>query len=122
MLTAEEFTDLPFGDWAGERAAAGPAELVSPPVPLVIEPPPWAGQEGDPLLARSAVEELPDVLVTLKAADADAESWPDPTVPPERYEPLVRFTPPPARARTLYGLQSRRPAPLPQSRCGRRTT
>lgn len=100
-----------------------------PPQPLVIEPPPWAGQppvdlptvdEADPPGALHA-----RALDELKAAD---DRWdPPPPGPPLQLAPLERFTPPPwpeeerraeqlARERAQLGIDEEQPQRHPPPR------
>jgi hypothetical protein len=95
-VTAAEFAELPFGGHAGEWLSGGRATPAPPlPQPLVIEPPPWAGQEADPLVRAPVSEQRPDALSVMRAWDDDADRWPDPTVSVEVVAPLVRPLPPP---------------------------
>src|SRR5262245_48481665 len=97
-VTAAEFADLPFGGHAGEWLSGGQAAIApTPPQPLVIEPPPWAGMEADPTLAVASVEAgfTPTALEAMRAEDGDDDRWPDPTAPVEVIPPMARFTPPP---------------------------
>ena len=76
----------------GGQAAPAPP----PPQPLVIEPPPWVSEETGPLLplASAASTPAPTALEVMRAEDGDTE-WPDdPTLPHQRYEPLIRPLPP----------------------------
>jgi hypothetical protein len=95
-MSAELFAEMPFGCWGGERLPVVKPEAAPPPAqPLVIEPPPWAGQESDPTLAAPVVERRLDALTELRSRDVDDDRWPDPTAPVEWYEPLARPLPPP---------------------------
>ena len=94
-VTAAEFHSMPFGGHAGEWLSGGQAAPAPPPQPLVIEPPPWAGQEGDPTLVAPVVEQRLDALTDLRSRDVDDDRWPDPTAPVEVIAPLVRPLPPP---------------------------
>jgi hypothetical protein len=97
-MLAEQHADRPMGGLAGEwLTPAKPEPAPPPPEPLRIEPPPWAGQEGDAALVPIPEPDLGpplDALSALKAADA-YEPPPFSLEPPIQNEPLVRFVPPP---------------------------
>jgi hypothetical protein len=90
-LRREEFDATPFGT-RGEIAEVRPAEPQPvPPEPLRIEPPPWAGKEGDPGEPVQSPQPLD------RAAIFGGYAPPEPNFgPPERLEPLTRpkFEPP----------------------------
>jgi len=95
----DEFHDQPFGGWAGERLPAEPlTPAPAPPQPVVIEPPPWAGREGDLASIEPSPTPRVDALAELRADELD--ELPAPPGPPMVYEPLHRpvFPPPDWRA------------------------
>jgi hypothetical protein len=66
-VTAAEFADLPFGGHAGEWLSGGQAAPApTPPRPLVIEPPPWAGAETGPLVPLASPAAAPEQPTALE--------------------------------------------------------
>ena len=76
-VTAAEFADLPFGGHAGEWLSGGQTAPAPPPQPLVIEPPPWAGEETGPIVPlaapASASAAQPTAPEVMRADDGDGE-------------------------------------------------
>jgi hypothetical protein len=97
-VTAAEFADLPFGGHAGEWLSGGQTAPAPPPQPLVIEPPPWAGEETGPIVPlaapASASAAQPTALEVMRADDGDGE-WAPPPGLPLVLEPLLPVAIPP---------------------------
>jgi hypothetical protein len=92
-VTAAEVADLPFGGHVGEWLSGGHAAAAPPPPqPLVIEPPPWAGQEGDASLGPGPAPDPGPPLDAFSALKADEPFEPPPLSlePPVVLEPLQR--------------------------------
>jgi hypothetical protein len=97
-MTAAERDDRPMGGFAGERFPLAKPEPRPPaPEPLRIEPPPWAGQEGDVVLAPDVAPDPGPPLDALSALKAEEPFEPPPLdlEPPVHYEPLTPVPIPP---------------------------
>ena len=100
MVEGEDFQDTPLGGFAGEALPPAPPQpKPKPQQGLVIEPPPWHGQDGKLDLGKPAANRPPDSRDALSEMKlANGEEFPEMALqnaPPLRPLAETRWTPPP---------------------------